>query len=86
MQIKYLSLLIVIVVCFSAPALAEQTPDEILNAVIRIKASIPQNASTAQALGTERQGNGVVIDANGHILTIGYLILEAESIEVIGPD
>jgi S1-C subfamily serine protease len=82
MHIKYLSLLIVIIFCFSASVLAEQTPEEILNAVVEIKATIPQNASTAQVLGTEREGNGVVIDANGHILTIGYLILEAETIEV----
>ena len=83
MQIKYLPLFIVIAVCFSTPVWAEQTPEEILDAVIKIKATIPQDASTAQILGTEREGNGVVIDANGHILTIGYLILEAETIEVI---
>ncbi len=83
MQVKFLSLFIVIAVGFSAPVFAEQTPEEILNAVIKIKATIPEDASTAQILGTEREGNGVVIDADGHILTIGYLILEAESIKVI---
>lgn len=82
MQIKYVSLIIVITVCLSAPVRAEQTPDEILNAVVRIKATIPEDASSARILGTEREGNGVVIDANGHIVTIGYLILEAENIEV----
>jgi len=82
MQIKYVSLIIVITVCLSAPVRAEQTPDEILNAVVKIKATIPEDASSAQILGTQREGNGVVIDANGHIVTIGYLILEAENIEV----
>ena len=82
MQIRYLSLFIVITLCFSAPVRAQQTPEEILDAVIKIKATIPQDASTAQIVGTEREGNGVVIDAGGHILTIGYLILEAEPIEV----
>jgi len=72
MQIKYLSLFIVISVCFSTPVWADQTPEEILNAVIKIKATIPEDASTAQTLGTEREGNGVVIDASGHILTAGY--------------
>jgi S1-C subfamily serine protease len=81
-QIRYLSLWIVIAVCFSAPVWAQRTPEEILDAVIKIKATIPQDASTAKILGTEREGNGVVIDSNGHILTIGYLILEAETIEV----
>ena len=80
--IRYLSLFIVITLCFSAPVRAQQTPEEILDAVIKIKATIPQDASTAQIVGTEREGNGVVIDAGGHILTIGYLILEAETIEV----
>ena len=69
--IRYLSLFIVITVCFSEPVWAQQTPEEILDAVIKIKATIPQGASTAQILGTEREGNGVVIDAGGHILTIG---------------
>ncbi|MEJ2100080.1 MAG: hypothetical protein P8X68_08890 [Desulfobacterales bacterium] len=36
MQIRYLSLFIVITVCFSAPVRAQQTPEEILDAVIKI--------------------------------------------------
>jgi len=83
MQMKYLPLFIVIAVCFSTPVWAEQTPEEILKAVIKIKSTIPEDASSAKILGTEREGNGVVIDTEGHILTIGYLILEAETIEVI---
>jgi len=83
MQMKCLPLFIVIAVCFSTPVWAEQTPEEILKAVIKIKSTIPEDASSAKILGTEREGNGVVIDTEGHILTIGYLILEAETIEVI---
>lgn len=83
MQRKYFALIIGIIMGFWMPAFAEQTPEDILNAIVKIKASIPQDASTAAVLGTEREGNGVVIDTRGHILTIGYLILEAESIEVI---
>jgi S1-C subfamily serine protease len=82
MQRKYASLLIGIIIIFCGPVLASQTPEDVLNAVVRIKATIPQNAATARILGTEREGNGVVIDEMGHILTIGYLILEAETIEV----
>jgi S1-C subfamily serine protease len=74
--------LLAIIVVFSGSAFAEQTPDNILKAVVKIKADIPKDAATAQILGTERQGNGVIIDKRGHILTIGYLILEAETIEV----
>ena len=64
------------------PVCATQTPANILKAIVKIKATIPQDAYTAQILGTTREGNGVVIDENGHILTIGYLILEAETIEI----
>ncbi len=64
------------------PVYGEQSAEEILQAIVKIKSSIPEDAFTARVLGTEREGNGVVIDAKGHILTIGYLITEAESIEV----
>jgi S1-C subfamily serine protease len=84
MQTKYLLIPIWIFIIFSHPVLAEEKPEEILNAIIKVKATIPQDASTARILGTEREGNGVVINDKGHILTIGYLILEAEAIEVIG--
>ena len=65
---------------------AEQKPEEILKAVVKVHAVIPSDAVTAPMLGTEREGNGVLIDSEGHILTIGYLVLEAETIEVFGPD
>ena len=41
-----------------------------------------RRATTARTLGTEREGNGILIDSDGLILTIGYLIVEADSIEV----
>jgi S1-C subfamily serine protease len=82
MQKKYVPIVIGIIVSFSLPVFAAQTPEDILNAIVRVKATVPQDASTARVLGTEREGNGVVIDDRGHILTIGYLILEAATIEV----
>jgi S1-C subfamily serine protease len=54
--------------------------DEVLASVVGIRAIIPADAYTADTLGTERAGNGVVIRADGIILTIGYLITEAETI------
>ena len=65
---------------------ADQTAEEILKAIVKVRAVIHEDAVTAQALGTEREGNGVLIDSAGHILTIGYLILEAKTIEVTGSD
>ena len=65
---------------------AQEDPSEHLKAVVKVSAIIHDDARTARILGTEREGNGVVIDADGHILTIGYVILEAESIQVHGRD
>ena len=65
---------------------AQQGAEEILRAVVGIRTVIPEDAVTAPLLGTERSGSGVLIDPAGYILTIGYLILEARTIEVVGPD
>ncbi|MDE2211028.1 MAG: serine protease [Betaproteobacteria bacterium] len=51
-----------------------------LDAVVGLRAEIPDDAFTASSLGTGRSGNGVVIGVDGLVLTIGYLITEAESI------
>src|SRR5574337_76033 len=51
-----------------------------LHAVVALRAGVPDDAFTAPILGTERGGSGVVIDKDGLVLTIGYLITEAESI------
>ena len=54
--------------------------DAALAAVVTVHAEIPDDAFTASILGTERTGSGVAISADGLILTIGYLITEAETI------
>ena len=56
-----------------------------LDAVVGVHATIPGDARTADILGTTRQGSGVVIDADGLVLTIGYLIMEAISAELVLP-
>jgi S1-C subfamily serine protease len=61
---------------------AAASPEEILKAVVKIRATIPKEAESAATLGTEREGNGVIIDSKGTILTVGYLIRDAKSIEV----
>ena len=65
---------------------AEKTAEDILKAIVKVRAVIYEDAVTAQSLGTEREGNGILIDSEGHILTIGYIILEAKTIEITGPD
>jgi S1-C subfamily serine protease len=53
--------------------------DHALTSVVGLHSIIPADAFSADTLGTERAGNGVVID-DGLVLTIGYLITEAETI------
>ncbi len=73
-----------VLLTFCGSVRAEQAPDEILKAIVRVHATVPENARSAVSLGTDRDGSGVVIDKRGYVLTIGYLILEAERIEVVG--
>jgi len=70
-----------LVICFT-PVYGQNTAEEILKAIVKIRSEIPSDARTATSLGTEREGNGIVIDTEGHVLTIGYLIVEAEKIEL----
>ena len=54
--------------------------DAALDAVLLLRAEIPEDAFTAPLLGTERAGNGIVIRDDGLVLTIGYLITEADTV------
>src|SRR4051812_25977224 len=54
--------------------------DSSLRSIVAVRSSIPDGAFTAQALGTQREGSGVVIRDSGLVLTIGYLITEAEEV------
>ena len=53
--------------------------DRVLSSVVGLHSMIPADAFSAETLGTERAGNGVVID-DGLVLTIGYLITEAQTV------
>ena len=60
--------------------------DRALSAVVTVKSNVPADAFTAGILGTERIGSGAVIRPDGLVLTIGYLITEAESIWIVSGD
>lgn len=62
-----------------AVAATEKTSD-VFDAVLKLNAQIPGDARTSKSLGTAREGHAVVIDSDGLALTIGYLILEAETV------
>lgn len=84
------ALLSALVFAFAPPkeiALAQgPSIDDIVSGVVRVKADIDPEARTRRNLGRQREGSGIVIDSNGLVLTIGYLIVEAQGIEVTGAD
>lgn len=56
--------------------------DRVLGSIVRLHAEVDEHCVTARTLGSEREGAGIVIDANGLILTIGYLIVEARDVTI----
>ena len=71
--------------------LAQQTPttvlprqmvERVMQSVVAIQARTDDDASTARTLGQRRQGSGVVIGPD-LVLTIGYLLIEAQSVDLI---
>ena len=62
------------------PGQRELTIDAL--SVVKVKALAVRDARTAETLGTQREGTGIVIDTNGLVLTIGYLITEADKVEL----
>ena len=58
--------------------------DNALASIVSVRARIPEDAFTAPILGTERSGHGVRILETGLVVTIGYVIAEAEEIWLVG--
>jgi S1-C subfamily serine protease len=77
-----------LVFAFHAAAAKAQslTLEQLLSGVVQIKTQINSDGRTAENLGREREGTGIVIDDNGLVLTIGYLMVEAASAEIITND
>jgi S1-C subfamily serine protease len=66
-----------------AAAHAQTTPvEDLVSAVVRIKTFINPDGRSVANLGRQREGSGILIDENGLILTIGYLMVEAHAAEV----
>jgi serine protease Do len=74
----------------AAPATSQQESVDALtravDAVVGVQVTAAEGARSAETLGRRRSGTGVVIGADGLILTIGYLILEADAIQVTTHD
>jgi S1-C subfamily serine protease len=75
------------VALLTGPASAQEgrrnTLDELVSAVVHVKTVISPDATSIRNLGREREGSGIVIDESGLVLTIGYLMVEAQSAQVI---
>lgn len=67
-------------------ARARQEPAVDALSVVKVRSKAVANARTSTSLGHQREGSGVVIDSEGLVLTIGYLILEAETVELSTAD
>jgi S1-C subfamily serine protease len=79
------SLALMLAITLPLPGLAQDKPEETLAAVVAVQAKIQANARSAATLGTQRRGTGVLV-REGYVLTIGYLVIEAEAIQVTGAD
>ena len=82
----HLNILFIMLSTFSLTVHAAQEAEKSLDAVVEIRISVPQNARTAERFGTNRVASGVVIDKTGHILTIGFQTIEAETVKIVRKD
>jgi S1-C subfamily serine protease len=82
------AVLAVLIALTCAATARAQSPalTELLSGVVHMKTFINPDGRTAPTLGREREGSAIVIDNNGLILTIGYLMVEAHSAEVVTND
>ena len=57
-------------------------PEKLFAAIVKVSVQAVPDARSAATLGKEREGSGVVIGEHGLILTIGYLLIEADEVSV----
>ena len=79
---RCLTLILAVAMLLAAIPAQAATLDELVTAVVHVKTTINPDGQTAQSLGREREGSGIVIDEDGLVLTIGYLMVEALSAEL----
>jgi S1-C subfamily serine protease len=70
------------------PAAGQARPELTVDSlsVVKVRTRAVANARSSRSLGLQREGTGVVIGSDGLVLTIGYLILEAETVELSTAD
>jgi S1-C subfamily serine protease len=57
-------------------------PDKLYSALVRVQTTAVPNARSNATLGREREGTGTVIAKGGVVLTIGYLVVEADDVKI----
>lgn len=92
-ECRWLIGVVVAACCVFAPAAvaADQGADaapgidaeKFFSALVKVHTRALPDARSADTLGTDREGTGIVIDDKGLILTIGYLIVEADQVEIV---
>ncbi|HEY7301859.1 MAG TPA: S1C family serine protease [Xanthobacteraceae bacterium] len=83
---KFIAIAVFAFAASTARAEPAATLDELIGAVVKIKTQINPEGTTVRRLGRERDGSGILIDAGGLVLTIGYLMVEAYAAEIITND
>ena len=78
-----LGAILISLVSASAAAAETASMEDLVSAVVRINTHINPEGRTIQGLGREREGSGIVVDSDGLVLTIGYLMVEAYAAEVV---
>lgn len=68
----------------AAEAERQLTLDQL--SVVKLTVRAVPEARSARTLGPQREGTGVVIDSSGLVLTIGYLVTEADTVELATAD
>lgn len=64
-------------------AAAVRDAEKLFRAVVKVKTRAVPDARSEKTLGAEREGTGVLVSPDGLIVTIGYLIVEADDVEII---
>ena len=88
---------VLLIAALGGPAYSANQPDQLPQAtidaltrayaaVVGVQVAVAEGARSSETLGRERLGSGVVIGADGLILTIGYLMMEAETIQIVTQD
>jgi serine protease Do len=70
----------------AAPPTRAESAARAQAAVVGLRTTSIPDARSNDALGREREGSGVLIDSDGTVLTIGYLVIEAEEVDLVLPD